>query len=109
MTSQLDSQGTIVGICNPLLDISSDVPKELLEKYGLALNNAVLAEPQHLPLYDELVKSYPVQYIAGGAGQNSIRIAQWMLQEPNRTAYFGAVGVDKFGETLGKCQIISYY
>lgn len=92
--------GCIVGMCNPLLDISSEVPMELFEKYGVSLNNAILAEPKHLPLYDELVKSYPVQYIAGGAGQNSMRVAQWMLQRPGLTGYFGAVGTDEFGETL---------
>jgi adenosine kinase len=38
----------------------------------------------------------------GGATLNSIRVAQWMLQIPGSTAYFGAIGEDKFGETLGK-------
>jgi adenosine kinase len=83
------------------LDISSEVPLELFEKYDVKLNNAILAEPKHLPLYEELVKNFPVQYIAGGAGQNSIRVAQWMLQKSGLTAYFGAVGVDEYGETLG--------
>jgi adenosine kinase len=85
---------------NPLLDISSEVPMSLLEKYEVTLNNAILAEEKHMALYDELVQSYPVQYIAGGATQNSIRVAQWMLGVPDSTAYFGAIGVDKFGETL---------
>merc|ERR1719503_9361 len=35
-----------------------------------------------------------VQYIAGGATQNSIRVAQWMLQESGATAYMGCVGND---------------
>ena len=30
-----------------------------------------------------------MQYIAGGATQNSIRVAQWMLGTPGCTAYFG--------------------
>lgn len=29
---------------NPLLDISADVPAEFLMKYGVTLNNAILAE-----------------------------------------------------------------
>jgi hypothetical protein len=58
-------QGAILGMGNPLLDISSEVPMEVLEKYGVTLNNAVLAEEKHLPLYQELVANYPVQYIAG--------------------------------------------
>jgi len=40
---------------NPLLDISAVVPMELLDKYGLTLNNAILAEEKHAPLYEEMV------------------------------------------------------
>jgi adenosine kinase len=102
-TKNLD--GAILGMCNPLLDISVDAPTELLEKYGLTLNNAILAEDKHLPLYTELIKDYPVQYIAGGATQNSIRVAQWMLGVPGSTSYFGAIGADEYGATLEKCAL----
>jgi len=77
---------------NPLLDISDNVTKDVLEKYGLESNNAILAEEKHLPLYAELAKQPNVKYIAGGATQNSIRVAQWMLQEKDATAYMGCVG-----------------
>lgn len=100
MSSNSDLQGAILGMGNPLLDISADVPLDVLEKYGVSLNNACLAEEKHLPLYPELVANYPVQYIAGGATQNSIRVAQWMLKEPGFTAYMGAVGSDEFAQTL---------
>jgi adenosine kinase len=101
-TEQKNLKGAILGMCNPLLDISAEVPMTLLEKYDVTLNNAILAEDKHMALYDELVKDYPVQYIAGGATQNSIRVAQWMLGVPDSTSYFGAVGVDAFGDTLEK-------
>jgi len=101
--SSEEMEGALVGICNPLLDISSEVPLDILTKYGVSLNNAILAEAKHLPLYDELVKDFPVQFIAGGAGQNSMRVAQWILQNPGVTSYFGAVGVDSYGETLERC------
>lgn len=96
------TNGTILGMCNPLLDISAEVPTDVFDKYGIQKGNAILAEEKHLPLYDEMVKDYPVQYIAGGAGLNSIRVAQWMLQQPDATAYFGAIGVDEFGDLLEK-------
>eukprot|EP00597_Dinobryon_sp_UTEXLB2267_P001111 CAMPEP_0170070592 /NCGR_PEP_ID=MMETSP0019_2-20121128/8822_1 /TAXON_ID=98059 /ORGANISM="Dinobryon sp., Strain UTEXLB2267" /LENGTH=339 /DNA_ID=CAMNT_0010278901 /DNA_START=34 /DNA_END=1053 /DNA_ORIENTATION=+ len=99
------SNGAILGMCNPLLDISAEVPTELLKKYDVSLNNAILAEEKHVPLYEELVNDYPVQYIAGGATQNSIRVAQWMLQIPGSTYYFGAIGADKYGEILETCAI----
>lgn len=100
MPTPAELQGAIVGMGNPLLDISADVPVSLLDKYELRLNNAILAEEKHVPLYSELVQDFPVQYIAGGATQNSIRVAQWMLQVPNCTAYFGAVGSDSFASQM---------
>jgi len=39
-------------------------------------------------------------YCGGGATQNSIRFAQWMLQIPGATAYMGCVGKDKFADIL---------
>jgi hypothetical protein len=33
-----------------------------------------------VPMYKELAAMAGVEYIAGGATQNSIRVAQWMLQ-----------------------------
>jgi len=98
-----DLQGAILGMCNPLLDISAEVPLALLQKYDVALNNAILAEEKHLPLYAEMVADFPVQYIAGGAGQNSIRVAQWMIGSPGCTSYFGAIGNDANGDKLQSC------
>ena len=59
-----DLQGAILGMCNPLLDISSEVPMDLLKKYGVELNNAILAEEKHMPLYKELVEKYHQRYVA---------------------------------------------
>lgn len=41
-----------------------------------------------------------VEYIAGGATQNSIRVAQWMLQVPGATTYMGCVGNDEFAAKM---------
>merc|ERR1711972_770773 len=38
----------------------------------------------------------------GGATQNTIRVAQWMLQEAGATAYMGCVGKDENGAKLQK-------
>lgn len=50
--------------------------KELLERYGLKSNDAILAEEKHLDLYDEITTKYHPKYLAGGAAQNSARGAQ---------------------------------
>ncbi|KAL9278285.1 putative adenosine kinase [Arabidopsis thaliana] len=52
--------------------------------------------------YDEMSSKFNVEYIAGGATQNSIKVAQWMLQIPGATSYMGSIGKDKYGEAMKK-------
>jgi len=92
--------GLVIGIENPLLDISAHVGQEVLDRYGLKPGNACLAEPKHLPLYDEMVKQYRVDYTAGGSAQNAMRACQWMLQRPHVCVFIGCVGKDKNAEIL---------
>lgn len=95
-------EGILLGMGNPLLDISVNAEKEFLDKFGLEANNAILAEEKHVPMYQEMVDTMKVEYIAGGATQNSIRVAQWLLGSPNAASYFGCIGNDEFGKTLTK-------
>jgi len=53
--------------------------QNLLDKYGLKNNNAILAEEKHMPLYEELMKNKNIEYTAGGSAQNSLRVAQVLL------------------------------
>lgn len=101
MAAASGTEGILLGMGNPLLDISAVVPLEFAEKYGVKMNNAILAEEAHLPMYAEMVEKFAVEYIAGGATQNSIRVAQWMLQDnPGSTAYIGCVGTDENASKL---------
>lgn len=95
-------EGVLLGMGNPLLDISAVVDEAFLAKYDIKPGNAILAEEKHLPMYDELASKGDIEYIAGGATQNSIRVAQWMLQIPGATSYIGCIGKDKFGERMKK-------
>merc|ERR1719327_2647496 len=90
----------ILGMGNPLLDISDNVTVATLEKYGLEAGGIILAEDKHMGVYGELQAKSDVKYIAGGATQNTIRVAQWMLQAPGSTAYMGCVGKDENAEKL---------
>jgi len=96
----MSMEGILLGLGNPLLDISVEAPIDLLKKYDLKSGNSILAEPKHVPLYEELVKNYKVEYIAGGSAQNTIRAAQWLIQIPKATAYIGCIGKDEFGSKL---------
>lgn len=84
----------ILGMGNPLLDISCEVDQALMDEFGLENGGIILAEDKHQPLFPKMQAKEGVQYIAGGATQNSIRVAQWMLQEEGATAYMGCVGKD---------------
>lgn len=50
--------------------------------------------PPNVLRYAEMVDKFEVEYIAGGATQNSIRVAQWMLEDEKCTTYVGCVGND---------------
>jgi len=93
----------LLGMGNPLLDITADVDAAFLAKYDLKPADAILADEggKHKPLFEELVANPTVEYSAGGATQNSIRVCQWMLPDnPGSTAFFGSVGKDKNAEHM---------
>uniref|UniRef100_A0A9J7ZWF7 Adenosine kinase n=1 Tax=Cyprinus carpio carpio TaxID=630221 RepID=A0A9J7ZWF7_CYPCA len=94
-------QNALFGMGNPLLDICAVVDKDFLDKYGLKPNDQILAEEKHKEMFEEIVKKFKVEYHAGGATQNSVKVAQWMIQEPHKVAtFFGCIGKDKFGKIL---------
>jgi adenosine kinase len=105
MASQHEADGLLLGAGNPLLDISAHVTPAVFEKYGLKGGNAILAEEKHMPIYAELEKDYAegIEFIAGGATQNSIRAAQWMLggkRDDLQCGYIGGIGDDAYAEKL---------
>ena len=95
--------GHLLGCGNPILDISAMVDKDMLDKYELENGAVILAEERHMPVYAELQEKYEVEYIAGGATQNTIRVAAWMLSGRKKRpecAYVGCVGNDEYGRKL---------
>jgi len=96
------SEGILFGLGNPLLDISAEVDPEFLEKYDLKANNAILAEDKHKTMYDDMTEKYKVEYVPGGATQNSIRVAQWLLGTDKATVMMGCVGKDKYSTILAE-------
>ncbi|VDM95339.1 unnamed protein product [Thelazia callipaeda] len=94
------SEGIILGCGNPLLDLQTDVNLEYLQKWNLNENDAILASDQHIPMFEELVKNPNTLYLPGGATQNTLRVFQWITNEPNRATFFGCIGDDKYGVIL---------
>jgi len=95
-----DSTISILGMGNPLLDISSSVTDAFMKKYDIKPGNAILAEDKHLPMYEELAAMDTVEYIGGGSTLNSMRVCQWMSQQKCFAGYMGCIGKDKFGDIL---------
>ncbi|EDW80500.2 uncharacterized protein Dwil_GK11532 [Drosophila willistoni] len=96
-------EGVMIGFGNPLLDLTTTIEDTmLLEKYGLEPNAAIIAEEKHMALFDEIANQENLQLSAGGSCQNSMRVFQWIVGAPYRAVFFGAVGMDKFGEVIAK-------
>ena len=76
--------------------------EEFLNKYGLKANDAILVEEHQMGIFDDMAKNKKVDYVAGGAAQNTIRGAQYVLP-PKSTAYIGCVGDDEYAKTL--CEV----
>lgn len=96
---------SILGLCNPLLDITAYVEKDILDKYYLKANNVILAGDEHKDLCKELVQKYKVEYTAGGSAQNVMRVVAGILRRQNvqsRVLFSGCISNDDFGDMMKK-------
>lgn len=89
----------LVCLGNPLLDLQTKVDKLYLDKYSLKENDAILAESQHMPIFEETLNKPDLHVVAGGAAQNTARGAQYILPADS-VVYFGAVGKDVYAQKL---------
>lgn len=89
-----------------MLDIQAQADDQLLEKYGLKANDAILAEEKHMGIYDDIINNYEAKFLAGGAAQNTARGAQYILP-PKSVVYVGCVGKDKYARLLGEAVLKS--
>lgn len=71
----------LLGVCNPLLDVVADVPASILDEYGLPHGGAVLANEKQMTLFPILEKKSDCKYMAGGCGQNAIRVYQALAKK----------------------------
>ena len=71
------SQETLIlGIENPLLDVSVSADEDLYKRYNLPPEATILIEEKHMPIYKELREKYKPNYVPGGSTQNTLRAAQ---------------------------------
>jgi len=106
-TTSKAKPGILFGIGNPLLDISAETPEDFLKKYELDADSQILAdENKHKNLYTDMIENFTVDYLPGGATQNTIRAFQWALQNleeaKGASIFTGCVGEDNYKNSLEK-------
>jgi len=92
----------ILGIGNPIIDISATTTKEALNKFDLDFGGTVFANDNNIGVFQELESSKDVSYVPGGSVTNSIRVANWCLQGNKNYGcmLLGCVGNDEYGRRI---------
>jgi len=85
----------IVAFCEPIIDATIDVDIDMMKKWGLDKEQSSLVTEQFQPLIDWALSQKECSINAGGTGQNTLSVAQWMMGKSGETAIIGAVGNDK--------------
>lgn len=103
----------LMGLGHPLLDISSRVDKEYLEKFKVELGSVNLAEPFQLPIFEDLSQRRDVEFVPGGAAMNAVRVARWVSGNTMEVYFVGSLGDDEFGgileRALNRAGVISVF
>ena len=84
---------SLLTLGEPVVDITSEIGTDMIEKFGLKLGNSVLVDEKESEYTTEVfgaLESMPaVGYIPGGSAQNTIRVISWCLNmEPERRKKF---------------------
>jgi adenosine kinase len=69
------NNGFLIGLGNPILDISNNTDEEHINKFGLQFGQTVFANDTNKGFFDVLENSPNCSYIPGGSVTNSIRVA----------------------------------
>lgn len=89
------TEGILLGVGSPLLDISAKVGNGYLERFQLQAGTKVISGEKQINIYPELCSWFPTEYLPGGSALTTIRVAQWMLHLEKATSIIGAIGLDE--------------
>ncbi|KAG8856988.1 adenosine kinase [Serendipita sp. 411] len=98
MATETESSYQLLCIGNPLLDMQTS-DGSLLDKYNLKANDAILASPEQMGIYEDISNAPDLKFVAGGAAQNAARGAAYVLP-PKHVVYVGCVGDDDLADKL---------
>lgn len=85
----MDTQNVkyILGIGNPIIDISATTDEETIKKFGLEFGKTVFANDSNIGFYDYLEAQNDVTLIPGGSVTNSIRITNVRITFYDNSGY----------------------
>lgn len=78
-SQKTDEVKYVLGLGNPIIDISASADTASIEKYGLAFGQTVFANESNVGFFDYLEGQKDVVYIPGGSVTNSIRVTNVIL------------------------------
>jgi adenosine kinase len=106
-TQTMPKINSIIAIGNPIIDITANLDKDSLQKYGLKWGETVFANPENVSFFIEIENKAEVTYIPGGSVQNTLRVASWCLNsDPNnenknyKLTMLGSVGDDIYKDKV---------
>ncbi|XP_055874751.1 uncharacterized protein LOC106065195 isoform X2 [Biomphalaria glabrata] len=93
-------RGDLVALGNPMMDITVQANTDLLKKYDLDDNNAILAGDKHKSLFQEIESLPGVHFSPGGSALNTVKVVQMILKQEHVTSFQGCIAHDDHGVRL---------
>lgn len=97
---------SVLGIGDPIVDISSEIEEKSIINYGLEWGRTVMADEKSIGIFNEIERSEKISYIPGGSVQNTMRVISWCLEQNQMTkgkfkiSMLGCVGDDTYAEKI---------
>ncbi len=70
----MDTKKYILGLGNPIIDISAGADEETIKKFELEMGKTIFCNDKNAGFFDYLESKSDVTYIPGGSVTNSIRV-----------------------------------
>ena len=111
--NQFSSFNSIIGIGNPIIDFSTSLEKEDIQKFNLSFGQTIFCNEQNQSLLDN-INSYSItRKSPGGSIMNTLRVCSWCLNKAqkegekekefknnNIVTMLGAIGDDSLKESI---------
>lgn len=73
------SEGAVLGLGNPIVDVVAEVDSDFLVKWNLRPNVLNKLGPQVHAMEKDLLERYQARNLVGGSVQNTLRTIQWLF------------------------------